>query len=52
MGKDYGVYSEWHERKGDKAKAREKLNKAIKIFAKCGADGWVKKYEKEMEKLS
>jgi len=35
-------------RKGDQSKAKENLNKAIEIFKKCGADGWVEKYEKEL----
>ncbi len=38
-------------RKGDQSKAKENLNKAIEIFKKCGADGWVEKYEKELALL-
>jgi hypothetical protein len=34
------------KRKGDQPKAKENLRKAIEIFKECGADGWVKKYEK------
>jgi len=26
----------------------ENLTKTIEIFTECGADGWVKKYEKEL----
>jgi hypothetical protein len=29
-------------------KAEENLCKAIEIYRKCGADGWVKKAEEEM----
>ena len=41
---DYALYAKFFERKGDLAKAKETLNKAIEIFEECGADGWVKKY--------
>jgi len=48
LARDYATYSEVFKRKGDKAKAIEKLSKAIYIFKECGADGWVEKYEKEL----
>jgi tetratricopeptide (TPR) repeat protein len=51
LGQDYATYAELFNRRGQKAKAKEKLYKAIKIFKECGADGWVKKYEKEMDAL-
>ena len=51
MGKDYVVYGELLKRKGDRSKARENLGKAIEIFRECGADGWVEKYEKELDNL-
>jgi len=37
------------KRKGDLTKAQEILTKAIDIFKECGADGWVEKYEIELE---
>jgi len=40
------------KRKGDLPKAKENLNKAIEIFKKCGADGWVERYEKELDSIS
>jgi tetratricopeptide (TPR) repeat protein len=43
----YAFYAELFKRKGDKSKAKENLNKAIEIFQECGADGWVKKAERE-----
>lgn len=46
LGKDYALYAEFFKRKGDQSKAKENLNKAIKILKKCGADGWVEKFEK------
>ena len=52
LGRDYALYAELFKRKGDQSKAREKLSKAIEIFNKCGADGWVEKYEKELAALS
>ncbi|MGZ3525002.1 MAG: AAA family ATPase, partial [Thermodesulfobacteriota bacterium] len=52
LGKDYALYAELSKRKGDRPKAKENLGKAIEIFKKCGADGWVEKYEKELATLS
>jgi tetratricopeptide (TPR) repeat protein len=52
LARDYALYAELFNRKGNLPKAREKLNKAIEIFKECGADGWVKKYEKELATLS
>ncbi len=51
LGKDYALYANLFKRKGDRLKAQENLGKAIKIFKECGADGWVKKYEKELDSL-
>lgn len=31
---------------------KKNLNKARETFKKCGAEGWVKKYEKELATLS
>jgi class 3 adenylate cyclase/tetratricopeptide (TPR) repeat protein/ribosomal protein L40E len=52
LGKDHAAYAELLKRKGDLSTAEEKLNTAIKIFKKCGADGWVVKAEKELKGLS
>jgi len=51
LGKGYALYGELFKRKGERLKAQENLGKAIKIFKECGADGWVKKYEKELDSL-
>ena len=51
LGKDYALYADLFRRKGDRLKAQENLGKAIEILKECGADGWVEKYEKEVEKL-
>jgi tetratricopeptide (TPR) repeat protein len=51
LAKDYALYAELFKRKGEKLKVKENLAKAIEIFKKCGADGWVKKYEKELASL-
>jgi tetratricopeptide (TPR) repeat protein len=48
LGKDFALYAELFKRKGDRLKAQANLGKAIEIFKECGADGWVKKYEKEL----
>ena len=52
LAQDYALYAEFYERKGELAKAKKKLNKAIEIFKECGADGWVEKYEKELASFS
>ena len=52
LAQDYALYADFFKRKGDLSQAKEKLNTAIVIFKECGADGWVKKYEKELEELS
>ena len=48
LGRDYALYAELCNRKGSHSKARENLVEAIEILKKCGADGWVVKYEKEL----
>jgi class 3 adenylate cyclase/tetratricopeptide (TPR) repeat protein len=48
LGRDYVLHSELFKRKEDLPKAKENLAKAIEIFNGCGADGWVEKYEKEL----
>ena len=52
LGKDYALYADLFKRKGYRPKARENLGKAIEILKECGADGWVKKAEKELTALS
>jgi tetratricopeptide (TPR) repeat protein len=51
LGRDYSLYTELFKRTGDQFKAKENLVKAIDILNECGADGWVKKYEKELAEL-
>ena len=51
LGQDYVVYAEVFKRKGDQSKTKENLSQAIETFKKCGADGWVEKYEKELATL-
>ncbi|UCE53443.1 MAG: AAA family ATPase [Desulfobacterales bacterium] len=51
LGRNYATYSEFFKQKNDLSKARENLEKAIKILKECGADGWVEKYEKAMAEL-
>ena len=52
LARGYALYADLFKRKGDLPKAKERLNTAIGIFKDCGADGWVEKYEKELEALS
>jgi uncharacterized phosphosugar-binding protein len=51
LGKDYALYAELFNRKGDRLKTRANLGKAIEILKECGADGWVEKYAKELAAL-
>jgi tetratricopeptide (TPR) repeat protein len=51
LAKDYLIYMEILKRKGDERQASESLKTALEIFRKCGADGWMEKYEKELSKL-
>jgi tetratricopeptide (TPR) repeat protein len=52
LGRDYAHYAVLLKRKGDQSKAKENLRKAIDIFRECGADGYLKKAEKELAALS
>ena len=52
LGNDYTSHAALSKRKGDLAKAKESLNKAIEILKECGAEGWVEKYEKELAAIS
>jgi len=51
LAKDYLIYMEILKRKKDERQASESLKTALEIFRKCGADGWMEKYEKELSKL-
>jgi tetratricopeptide (TPR) repeat protein len=51
LGRNYATYSEFFKQKNDLSKARENLEKAIKILKECDADGWVEKYEKAMAEI-
>jgi class 3 adenylate cyclase/tetratricopeptide (TPR) repeat protein len=51
LARDYALYAQLLKRKGDHENARENLGKAVDIMKKCGADGWVEKYEKEQSAL-
>ena len=52
LGQDYALYGEFFRRQGNMQRAKEKLGEALDILTKCGADGWVKKYEEEMASLA
>jgi len=51
IGLDYVSHAEVFKRKEDISRTKEKLRQAIDIFKKCGSDGWVEKYEKELAEL-
>ena len=48
---DYGLYADFFQRKTDNRNAQENYSKAISIYGECGANGWVKKYEKKLAEL-
>ncbi len=52
LASNYALYAELFKRKGMLSKAKEKLKEAIDIFEECGADGWVKREERELAALS
>ena len=52
LGKDYALHAELLKRKKDLPKARESLGQAVKIFEKCGADGWKRMVEEELALLN
>ena len=52
LGMDYVHYAKFFQLTGDSSKAIEYLTKAIGIFKECGAEGWVKKFAKELAELS
>jgi hypothetical protein len=47
LARDYALLAEINQRRGEPIKAKESMDKAIKIFKECGADGWVEKYTKD-----
>jgi class 3 adenylate cyclase/tetratricopeptide (TPR) repeat protein len=49
LAKDYALYSDFLNKGGEHQKARQYLEKAVETFTACGADGWVEKYEKQLE---
>jgi tetratricopeptide (TPR) repeat protein len=52
LGKNYALYAELMQRKGDSEAARKNMQKAIEIFQKCGADGMQRNAEKKLEAMS
>ncbi len=49
LGHDYATYAGILNRKSQNTQAGEYFGKAIQTFKECGADGWVQKYEKELD---
>jgi hypothetical protein len=52
LAADHALYADVFKNKEDIQGAKEQLTKAIDLFNECGADGWVRKYEEEMAKLT
>ena len=51
LAMDYASLANVYKRMGDKSRAKNNLTVAIEIFKECGADGWVERYESEMNLL-
>lgn len=51
LARDYVLYANLLKHREDFSGAKEKMGAAIKIFEKCGADGWVERYEKERRSM-
>jgi len=47
----YVQYADLFKRKDDRSNCKENLTKAIEYFERCGADGWMEKYEREFAEL-
>lgn len=52
LGKDYALYADWFQKKGDTKGAKEQLTKAINFFKECNAGGWVTRTEKTLAEIS
>jgi hypothetical protein len=52
LATDLAVCGELYKRRGERSKAKKTVSEAMSVFKECGADGWVKKYEKEIAALS
>ena len=52
LARCYDLYAKLFKRKGDIFNAKQQLGKAIDIYKKCGADGWVTKAEEKLARLS
>jgi tetratricopeptide (TPR) repeat protein len=52
LATDHALYGDWFKKKGNLSSAAEQLTRAVEIFRECGADGWVKKSEKELGAFS
>jgi hypothetical protein len=51
LAMDHALYGALFQQKGDLARARVELTKAIEVFRECNADGWVKRTEEKLARL-
>ena len=51
LARDYRLQAELFARKNMNAMAQETYQKAIEVFATCGAQGWVRRIEEQLEQL-
>ncbi|MFH1241986.1 MAG: adenylate/guanylate cyclase domain-containing protein [Pseudomonadota bacterium] len=52
LGRDYALYADLLKRKGERLEGKENLIKAIETLKECGADGFLRKTEKELALFS
>ncbi|MDZ7698747.1 MAG: hypothetical protein U5R49_18075 [Deltaproteobacteria bacterium] len=45
LHRSLAVCAQIYKQSGERSKAKEALNEAIRVCRECGADGWVEKYE-------
>jgi class 3 adenylate cyclase/tetratricopeptide (TPR) repeat protein len=48
LARDYALYAEFFQKKGDPTQSKEKLTKAIELMRSIGANGWVTRYEEKL----
>jgi len=52
LGRDYLTYAELLRKQGDPSRAKESLNKAIRIFKDCRSEGYLERAQKVLATLS
>jgi len=51
LARDYTLSADLYKRQEDKSKSKKSLSKAMNIFKKCRASGWLNKNERDWSQL-